>query len=164
MCNAQTFLFVLTTILCWGAFGLGITAVGSKEWTWTPSNFAGLWVVCTAKDSCTLQVVTASLNAVRAFVIMGIVFGFIGTILYSTSYWNRRAVPVAKAAYGIIYFGALCWTVAMTVYTVTYSPDTVEWGISFIFGWANVGLLNIAGAIAHASISKQEQIREQEGA
>jgi len=158
MCKtANAALFTLVLITAWAAFGLGTSAVGSKTWLWTSTTFSGLWVVCTDKDTCALQNATAALNAVRAFVIMGIAFGFIGTIAYSSGFWKRTSTAAARAGYGFIYLGALCWTVAMIVYTVTYSFTSVAWGYSYAFGWGCVGLLNFAGGFAHASIHKQQQ-------
>jgi len=48
----------------------------------------------------------ATLNACRAFVIMGIAITFIGTVLYQSSFWQRRNTgPVLKISYGLIYLG-----------------------------------------------------------
>lgn len=84
---------------------------------------------------------------------MGIVFGFIGTITYSAGFFNRNGNSAARAGYGLIYLAALCWTIAMIIYSVTYGYNSVAWGYAFAFGWACMALLNIGGGFAHASVS-----------
>jgi len=45
----------------------------------------------------------------------------------------------------------------MILFTVTYDDINLAWGYPFAFGWANVGLLNIGGGLAHAGVSKRKQ-------
>merc|ERR1739838_12809 len=157
MNTAATVLFVFTIICAWSAFGLGVSSVGAKTWIYKTSTFEGLWQSCVSAADCTKIAGDATLNACRAFVIMGIAITFIGTVLYQSSFWQRRNTgPVLKISYGLIYLGALCWSVAMIVYTASYSSSAVAWGYPYAFGWACVGLANLAGAFAWASVNKKE--------
>merc|ERR1739838_373280 len=169
MNTAATALFVFTMICAWSAFGLGVSSVGAKTWIYKTSTFEGLWQSCVSADNCTKIAEDATLNACRAFVIMGIAITFIGTVLYQSSFWQRRNTgPVLKVSYGLIYLGALCWSVAMIVYsyscsssayefyTASYCSSFVAWGYPYAFGWACVGLTNLAGAFAWASAKKRE--------
>jgi len=158
MGNAAGVLYALTIICCWGAFGLGVSSVGAKNWSYTGGTTKrGLWVFCVNNDNCVTLTADATLNAIRAMVIMGISFAFIGTNLISTGYWRRGAIKAAQAGIGFIHLGALCWTVGMILFTVTYDDTNVAWGYPFAFGWANVGLLNIGGGLAHAGVHKRKQ-------
>lgn len=155
-CSSELVLFICTIICAWGAFGLGVTAVGGKTWYYISSTNSGLWVTCTSTDVCSAIITSATLNAVRSFVIIGIVFGFVGTIAFQSGYW-KWSRSVGKAGYGLIWFGALCWTVAMVTYTVSYSSKVTAWGFHFAFGWGCVGLLNLAGCIGAMGVSKRSQ-------
>merc|ERR1739838_98733 len=159
MNTAATVLFVFTMICAWSAFGLGVSSVGAKTWIYKNSTFEGLWQSCESAADCTKIPGDATLNACRAFVIMGIAITFIGTVLYQSSFWQRRNTgPVLKISYGLIYLGALCWSVAMIVYSYSYSysSNVVAWGYPYAFAWACVGLANLADAFAWASAKKRE--------
>lgn len=155
-CSTAVVLFVCTIICAWGAFGLGVTAVGGKTWLYKSSVNSGLWLTCISTDVCTSISASAALNAVRSFVIIGIVFGFVGITTFQSGYWKWSS-SVGKAGYGLILFAALCWTVAMVTYTVTYSGNVDAWGLHFAFGWGCVGLLNLAGCFGAMGVSKRGQ-------
>merc|ERR1739838_808306 len=84
MNTAATVLFVFTMICAWSAFGLGVSSVGAKTWIYKNSTFDGLWQSCVSAADCTNIAGDATLNACRAFVIMGIAITFIGTVLYQS--------------------------------------------------------------------------------
>jgi len=152
-------LFISTLICCWVAFGLGTSAVGSKNWIYSSDrSFNGLWLVCDGNDNCAAIATNHSLNAVRAMVILGILFGFVGTNLFSTCFWKRGAIKYAGAGIGFINLAALFWTIGMTVYTVTNSGQPeITWGYPFAFGWAIVGLFNVGGLLGYVGVAKRKQ-------
>jgi len=158
--NSPIVLFVMVKFIVWGAFALGLKACLANLWSYTSDNeHFGLWKTCTGTTSKNCEKITAdaTLNAIRAMVIMGISFAFIGTNFFSTGYWRKGAIKAAQIGIGFIHLGAICWTVGMILFTVTFDDSSIAWGYPYAFGWANVGLLNIGGGLAHAGVSKRKQ-------
>jgi len=153
-----TVLISIALTCCWTAFGFGVSSVGNKKWIFTGDDgFNGLWVNCTSDDDCESIATNTNLNAVRAMVILGIIFGFIGTNLFSSMFWKKEAIKVAEAGTGFVNLGAMFWTIGMTIFTVTNSGNPLlSWGHPFGFGWANVGLLNVGGLFGWFAIKKSK--------
>lgn len=156
-CTGATVLFVMTLILAWGAFGLGVSSVGAKTWYWTKVNYSGLWVACIDDSTCATLAASPTLNAIRSLVIIGIALGFLGIILFQSSFWRRKGgLSVASVGFALLLLGALSWTAAMVVHTISYSADVTAWGYSYYFGWGCVGFLNLAGIFAIAAINSKK--------
>ena len=55
-----------------------------------------------------LTATDGNLMAVRAMVILGIVFGFIGTNLFSSVFLKKGAITIAEAGTGFVNLGGFC--------------------------------------------------------
>ncbi|XP_042295761.1 epithelial membrane protein 2-like [Sceloporus undulatus] len=121
-----------------------LISLGSDYWQTTTDIHSGLWTACIWGKCGTLSNPSDTLNAVRAFMLIGMIAGAVSFFGLCATFCKSKlgSISLAMISASASIAAGICVMIAMAIFTANASL----YGWSFGLGWASFPLYLITGS------------------